>query len=240
METLTNLIFNSRLLQLLAAGITLLIVMQLIPRLIGMLRINRKSRQLLQRLFPAVEIFAWLLFIFWGMGKLWGDDPFYNTLLAGGFIFLLVLASWATIRDVAAGVVLKAEDGYEAGQKIRLQDLEGRIEHAGYRSLTIESASGELVKIPYSLIAKQSRILSVPKESSGGFAFRVQRANAAPVSELQSELHRQIINTPWASVTKSPQIRVIEETADFAVFEVVVYPIGKENGPKIERMLTEF
>lgn len=233
MAFLSKILFENAFLWVLLVGIALLILLRLIPRVIGMLRVKPGTRRLLRRGFPAVEALTWAIFIFWALGQFWGDNPFNNTLLAGVFLFLVIISGWFALRDFSAGIILKTEDAFEPGQYIRLKDWEGHILHAGHRSLAIETGTGEKVKIPYSCIAGQERSLSIPSESSRSNVLHLFYPKKLPADEAAEHLRRAILNTPWASATREPRIKLTSENKTDYFFEAIIYSSNEKNWEKI-------
>lgn len=237
MTFLGELIFENAFLWVMLIAIALLILLRWMPRIINMLRIRPNTRRLLRRGFPAVEALIWIIFIFWALGQFWGDAPFYNTLLAGGFLLLLALSGWFALRDFSAGIILKAEDAFEPGQYIRLKDREGQIIYAGHRSLTIETHLGEKVKIPYNRIAGQERSLGIPGEHNHSGILQLKFPKKRPANEMISHIRHIILNTPWASATHEPRIKLTSEDDAQYYFEVIVYSGSEEHLRKVEAHL---
>ncbi|MCB9089676.1 MAG: mechanosensitive ion channel family protein [Calditrichae bacterium] len=224
--------------QILLAGVVLFAAFRFIPKVIRMLRVRPQLRIYLTRALPVSEFLLWMLFIVWVLGKIAGNAqsllPLLLTLSLAG---LVIWAAWFAIRDVVAGVILKAEDIYETGQQIKLKSLEGRIVKSGYRSLMIETTSGEVVKIPYSRIAGQQRVLSNPAEIARSHSFSLKVPKTTPLPEAIERVRICALNAPWTSITREPQVKPGPETADYYHIDVVVYAPGEHYFQKIEALL---
>lgn len=226
--------------QILLAALMLFTAFRFIPKVIRMLRVRPRLRIYLTRALPVSEFLLWMLFFVWALGKIAGNArPLLPLLLTLALAGLIIWAAWFAIRDVVAGVILKAEDIYEPGQQIKLKSLEGKIVKSGYRSLMIETGSGEVVKIPYSRIAGQQRVISNPAEIARSHSFSLKVPKRMPLAETVERIRICALNAPWTSVTREPQVKPGPETADYYHVDVVVYAPGEHYFQKIETLLKQ-
>lgn len=216
-----------------AAGI-LFLALVLIRRLLRVLLARGVYRVAFHRAFPVVESLVWILFAVWAAGLVFVDPLSQTvavlTLIAVGVFWL----SWFAAKDFIAGLILRLQDDYAVGQEIHLNDVEGRILTVGYLGMDIEQASSEVMRIPYSKLTGVVHSRR-PPASSNHHQFRVEIPKRVSLEETLRRVRESALTSPWASLTKEPQIRPIAETDEEFILEVAVYGIGPERSEAIER-----
>ncbi len=76
-------------------------------------------------------------------------------LASAGIVGLAIgLGAKSLIEDVIAGLSLLSQDSIVTGDIIKIDDIEGAIEHIGFRTLTIRAENGSLHIIPNGQIKK--------------------------------------------------------------------------------------
>jgi small-conductance mechanosensitive channel len=225
---------QSALVKILLYGIILFAVLRAIHRAISMPRIKKLIGFRLSRFFPFIEAIIWILFLIWASQQFFTEKPIYNVFLAGAVVVVIVWASWFALKDVIAGIILRAEDAYETNQIIKLNNLEGKVRKLGYRSLGIETETGEYVKIPYSQIAGQLRVLSDPQQATHSHRFTITVPKSCSLDETARQLRLLALSAPWSSPKKEPQVKSLNDDDENYRFEVVVYSLGEIYFRKIE------
>lgn len=227
-------ISQTAILKILLFGAALYFVLRVVQKAIHLPRVKKLLGFPLYRVFPFIEMAIWGFFLLWAAQQFFQHRPFYTAVWIGALALLLIWASWFAIRDVIAGIILKAEDAYEINQRIKLPSVEGKIRRLGHRSLEIETAEGQIVKIPYGRIAGEERILSDPRETGRSYAFQVSAPASMAPEQAAERLRRAALNSPWSSVTKEPRVRFLGEQEGRYRFEVVAYPLGEAYSRKVE------
>lgn len=225
---------QSALIKILLYGIILFVALRAIHRTLSMPRIKKLVGFRFSRIFPFMEAIIWILFLIWASQQFFREKPFYNVFLAAAVVVVIIWASWFAVKDVIAGIILRSEDAYEINQLIELNDLKGKVRKLGYRSLGIESENGDYVKIPYSRIAGQLRILSDPHQTIHSHRFTITIPKTCSPDEATQQLRLLALNAPWFSPKKEPQVKTIGEDEKNYRFEVVVYSPGATYFSKIE------
>lgn len=225
---------QTAILKILLFGAALFFVLRTVQKAIHLPRIKKLLGFPLQRFFPFIEMAIWGFYLLWAAQQFFQHRPFYAAVWIGTLALLAVWASWFAIRDVIAGIILKAEDAYEINQRIKLPSVEGKIHRLGHRSLEIEIEGGQIVKIPYGKIAGEQRILSDPRETGRSYSFQVTAPKTLEPEQAAEQLRRAALDSPWSSVKKEPQVRFLGEQEGGYRFEVVAYPLGEAYSRKVE------
>ncbi len=203
-------------------GVVLLAVLQAIH--IGYSRLSRRwrSRLPIARLLPLVDVTVGLLYVLWAIGVILQRGVYYDAALLMVLAAAALLLSWFAARDWIAGIVLRVENAYDAGQRIRCGEVEGTIRTVGHLSLEIESSHGERIRIPYSRMSGEIRALRSGDAPREHYHFQIDVDGSADATAIR-RLREAILNSPWSSLDREPQIRVVEETSTQTRLEAVVY-----------------
>ncbi len=212
----------------------LFLIIKLFERIAKVVFVKRIYRLYFQRYYPILETVVWLLFVLWSIDQIFKDRLYYSVALILIILVTLVWISWFAVRDFIAGIIFKAQDVYEAGQWIKISEIEGRLKSIGYLSLEIEIESGEIIKFPYSKITGVIHSISDPEEHSNHHRFEIELNRTNSLKENVESLRQIILNSPWTLLTKAPQIQLLEENENHFVFEIFVYSISKEFFRNIE------
>src|SRR3989339_1591120 len=138
-----------------AVAVALFVILRLVSSYFQILTGKRKIRKMFRKVFPVVQMFLWVAYAFWAFDQLFIGMVAYPILTGSLIILIVVVFGWYFLRDFFSGIILKAENAFEAGQQIQTAEVSGTIKKLGYRSMEIANSEGELVKIPYSLLASQ-------------------------------------------------------------------------------------
>ena len=227
------------LLKVLSCGVALLFIFRFLHRLLDALLRLRGFFAPLSRALPVAEAVLWLTYIVWAVGAVFAEGLYYNMALLMVLTISLALVSWFAARDWIAGIILRVQDAYEIGQKIRFDEVEGTIRQIGHLALEIELSDGEQAKIPYSRISGQIRSQIRPDTTSNYHHFEIEIANETLLTEARQILRTTIMNSPWTAFEQEPQIKLLTETSTHLLFEVVVYTTGAGGGQAIEHHVRE-
>ena len=225
--------------KVLSFGVALLFIFRFLHRLLDALLRLRDFFAPLSRVLPVVEAVLWLTYIVWAVGAVFSQGLYYNAALLMVLTISLALVSWFAARDWIAGLILRVQDAYATGQKIRFGEVEGTIRQVGHLALEIELSDGEQAKIPYSRISGQIRSQIRPDITSNYYHFEIEIGNEIPLSEARHILRTAIMNSPWTAFEQEPQIKLLTETSTHYSFEVVVYTTGAGGGQIIEHQVKE-
>lgn len=218
-------------------AIAIFVVLRFSSRLLNAIQAGKKVHKLLIRVFPILEFTIWLGFSIWVINEVLYNYAYYNIILASIFGCLILIAGWYFIRDFIAGIILKIEIPFEKNQLIRTPMAEGILKKLGYRSVELESQSGERVKIPYSQLTSKSIHLQNIDDSMQGHETTVKVSAAIPVQEVKEKISTETMLLPWASITHLPIIKVAEQTETINTYSVHFHSLSDKHAAYISQHL---
>lgn len=201
--------------------------------------LRRSVKHRINRIIPLSEGIVWLVFMLWCIGQLIQNE-FWSSIGVLVVIFLVViLLFWLVIRDYLAGIILKTDGSIKQNDWIRVKDIEGKITELGNRTLLVTAESGETISIPYSAIAGEISAKPNPGEKLINHSFELKLSKNSEVETVINQLRRSILNAPWSSINKRPEIKLFEEAPGYYHFEVNLYSTRMVYFQKIKGYLSE-
>ncbi|MBS4061047.1 MAG: mechanosensitive ion channel [Bacteroidetes bacterium] len=207
----------------------LFLALRFISRLASSVPAKKNIHKFLLRAFPMVEFVIWLAFGLWIINYFFKENSFYGILVSIAAGSLIILLGWYFLRDFVAGIILKTEIAFEVNQRIKTSQYEGILRKMGYRSIEIESESGEQVKIPYGMITANAIVLQNLDESIHGSETSLRVSALVPVQEMKDRISKEILLLPWSSINHEPIIRLSQQEATFNTFLVHFYSISNKH-----------
>jgi small-conductance mechanosensitive channel len=182
----------------------------------------------------------WFVFAFWALEQLFIGMIAYP-ILTGSLIILMVgLFGWYFLRDFVSGIILNAENAFETGQQIRTAEVSGTIKKLGYRSIGIVSREGELVTIPYSLLASQKIEKPADTGNSGEQLIRLNISSNYPPEKIQNMLKIRILEMPWIMSDTNLKLKITRDDAGYYIAEIHVHLHSPDMEIKTEENLQAF
>ncbi len=80
----------------------------------------------------------------------------------GAFSIAISFATSTIIQNFVSGILVMGEQDFRVGDKIKIQDFEGRVSRIGIRTTILESENGDLIIIPNSLLISNPIIKKKP------------------------------------------------------------------------------
>ncbi|HUF50427.1 MAG TPA: mechanosensitive ion channel domain-containing protein [Longimicrobiales bacterium] len=206
---------------LLVAIIALIAGTRLLRWLIDVLPLGHGRRAAARRWLPAVQLVFGVAVIVLVAVFLLGRTP---ALVVGAAAALLVTgAAWFAIRDLIAGVVLRAEYGFEPGHIVYADDATGRVHRVGVRSVEIERTDGRRVRVPYSRLRALPISVTRPSESGGALRFTVTLPRHTGGRDDTARIRAAALHAFFASPHREPHIQLVAEDAHALSYDVTVY-----------------
>ncbi len=186
---------------------------------------------------PVMEGVGWFLFALWSVAYLFTNPTVAHIaiLLLWGAAFLGVV--WFVVRDFMAGVFLRIEGGFALNERVKVQGVKGIVTHVGYLGVELETDEGQTVRIPYTKIQNTVRFKDNPAKRIKAHQFELMLPKIAPVDALIERQRLLLHTTPWSSVTKSPQIKYLRESASAYHFNIVIYTLQVSYFQKVKAHL---
>jgi len=150
--------------------------------------------------------------------------------IVAALLAVVALATFGMLKDVAAGVVLKAAGSCQVGDSIRTQNVSGKVSRMGIRTLALVVSDGDELIIPYSRVS--SDLLWLKAAGSGLFAhtFVLPAADAGSQDSPFDRVRRLVLLHSAAAVSRPPEMRLVPSG-----LEVTVFTLDERRGPEIER-----
>lgn len=159
-----------------------------------------------------------------------GELYSYATL---SLLVVALLAMFALVRDVLAGVWLRMENSLRPGLIVGLGPSRGRIRSLGVRSFDMEVSDGSIERVPYS-VAARGRIARIA-DDGGISAHRVRLALNEQQPDVMLERARQIVlNHACTPIRRPPVIKLISTAAGLPEMEVTLYAASVTNASRVE------
>ena len=229
-----------RYLEVLAIALALFIILRFVANYFPVLASRKNIRTIFFKLFPVVEMLAWLAYVFWALDQIFIEIEAYQMLIESFILVVVLIFGWYFLRDFVSGIILKIENAFEAGQHINTPVASGTIRKLGYRSMEIVTSEGEFIKIPFSRLTGEN---IVRPADTGNWAERVIKLKIVSefhLEKIQSMLKNRILEMPW--IVSESNIRVIIACAEEKnyVAEIHFYTISPEMAVKTEEILQVF
>ena len=238
MDYLTFEITNSGILKFLFLGTILFIAQILIGKLIHLLPSKNKINLITKQFFPFIEILVWGIFLIWSASTLFNHNIVYTATILLFFLFALILFSWFLAKDIIAGIILKTENSFKIGDTLKFEKYSGKIIRTNYRYLEIETDKGISIRTPYSKIADNPIIKLNPTETminNQSIILTASKHNSE--TETINKIKVLLLNSPFVSITKKPNIKKSSETKDKFVFDITLSTLDAKYIPTIKSYL---
>lgn len=135
------------------------------------------------------------------------------------------------MRDLLAGVALKAGRVCQVGDRVRIEGIEGRVARMGYRVLVLETTRGDEVVLPYGRVAREAVVRTRTADGVASHEFTLQLPPQLSTAEARERIRRAALLCHWAAVAREPEVA---QTGD-AELAVTVFSLDPEHATEIER-----
>lgn len=230
---------NIALYTFLLLAIGLFLMFRLLNWLLPILFFRKGKRKHAWRYISIIEVFVWIGFLIWSVNYLSDNNQLYAFglfLLLFGFVFW---AAWIGLRDYVAGAIFKTNHDLRQNDTVRIGDFSGKIVKFAANKLVLETGSGEIIYLPYGNLFGKAIIKSHPAETILNYTFRFEVPKGSNILEITEKVYADIINLPWSSLKKEPQVKPLTETATGFEMEATVFSMEKEYFSEIEKVIKQ-
>lgn len=228
---------NINLYVFMALALILFFMQRLFTWLLPELFPKEEHRKFVQRYKTLFELGVWIVFIIWSVQYLQSTNQPYAIALFLLLILLVVFTGWTGLRDYIAGAIIKAGQKLSINEVVKVQDFTGKIIRFGSTNLVLESDSGETVYLPYSFLLGKAIVKAHPAESILRHTFRIEIAKREAISDSLTDIRIFILNLPWTSLTKEPQIKPVGESGSGQLVEITLYAFEKGHFQDMEHLI---
>lgn len=195
--------------------------------------LTRRAQPLAEIVFFISATMAVLLWL------LRGQDP--DTRFALGIIVAAII--WTVrpmIEDVTSGWFVRMEGLVETGRWVGLAGLaEGRVQKVGFRAVVVETARGDMVRIPLRQFAAHPVTSADTSSSSRAHSFTLEIRRTRPLAPLLAEIPAAAMTSPWSSTTRPPEVTVRAETETHYIIDVTTWALDPSFAADIEAAVRE-
>jgi hypothetical protein len=217
--------------------IGLFFIFRLVNWLLPLLIFKKGKRKLAWRYMAIVELFVWTGFLIWSVNFLAHNNQLYAI---GLFIILFIFTIWAAwigLHDFIAGAIFKTNRNLNLNDTVEIGEYHGKIRKFTSNKLVLETESGEIVYLPYASLYGKTIVKSHPADTILNHTFRLEIPKDAKLQQTTDKLYNNIINLPWSSLKKEPQIKPLHETESGFMLEITVFSMERDYFPEIEKTI---
>lgn len=219
---------NTAIYGFLGIGILLFATFRILHKMLVLIPGSRNRRQRIKTLMPIIEIITWAMFLIWQMNHFWKVNQLYAIALFIVLFTMVLWVVWFALRDFIAGAIFRMTKGFTLNETISVKGYSGRIAQFGTRNMVLETEHDETIYIPYSQLSGEVITRAHPAERIISHTFTLHIISTLPIDTLMDNIKNDIINLPWSSIKKTPQIRVTSREHNNIALEVVVYSINRQ------------
>jgi len=212
------------------SGLALACVLFAIRRALELVPLTGAQRDVLERVGPLVATVAVLAFSLFAARRLLGSTPANLPLVGAVVVVGFALAAWPAIRDVLSGVFLKAGRVCREGDVVRLDDIAGRVVRMGWRTIEIETPTGDHVVLPFSHVARNKLVRSGDRDALSPHTFVMPSPADLSLAEAKDTIHSSALLVHWSAVSRLPKVA---PQADGSL-EITVFAIDPDHHDVIE------
>ena len=193
------------------------------------------------RYYPAFCLVVALIFLPGALVRFYSMEDFQIWLA-----LMVVLAFFGRdiVRDVLAGIWLRAEGALESGGRVAVGGHIGRIGRLFLRSFELETDDGGSVRFAYGSASRKTIRRLAGQQSRAGHTFRVSLPGDSRSTEAaRRQIEFLVLNHAFVAIPSGrdsiPTVRPISVTEEKVEFEVNVRTIAPEQALEIERYVAE-
>ncbi|HZL08924.1 MAG TPA: mechanosensitive ion channel domain-containing protein [Prolixibacteraceae bacterium] len=227
-------------LEVLSLAVALFILLRFVSSYFPVLTGSRKIRKIFLKIFPMVEMLAWLAYVFWAIDHLQLGIAAYRLLTGSLIVVIVILLGWYFLRDFISGIILKSENSFEPGQLIHTAEVSGTIRKLGYRTMEIVTGEGVNVKIPFSLLSGQNIVKPADTGNWVEQLIRLQITSDDKPEQIQRLLKNRILEMPWIVSGEHIKIKITRDESGKYIAEIAIRSMNSEMAMKTEETLRVF
>lgn len=217
----------------------LFVIFRLLRLLYPLLIKKKEYRRLIGMALPVVELLSWLMFFVWSIGYFWRSHQIFIIGILVVLVFMCYWLSQYALKELIAGVVFRVSGRFQINESAKIGDYSGRIIRFRHQSIELETGKGKIVYVPYSHAIRSANVKSDYAEMITRDTLTITTGKKEKMPQTIENLRNVILQLPWTSIKKVPNIKPIAETEDSYTFEITVYSLDKNYFYKIRNHLSE-
>jgi hypothetical protein len=192
------------------------------------------------KIMVLAEFLIWITYIFQSGNFLFHGKFFYQYLVYGLILILLIFLTWFFLLDIFAGVLFRIRYSLALGTFIHAGNISGQIKSYGLTSVLLLTNEGLIQNIPYSKIISEviteEGFYGIIKEN----IFHIQADLSLGREQSEELIRTALLNAPWSNPKEEPLIRFIEENEKGLIYEVTLFTKKKKHLKLIAESLGKF
>ncbi len=223
-------------------GLLLFAIFKLLPFALNLLKPKKKTHDFLSGVIPIVELGFWLFFLSWYSFLFAGEGHLFGYLITGLLALLIFWLAWYYLRDLVAGIVLKAQKKLSLGDTIQTAAAEGRIIRFSLTDLQLISKDESISYIPYSWLLNKGVYHKLESKSlSSSNSIVLVNSSSKDYDTLEKAIRNYCLALPWVDFTKPLKVHLTNKTTEGMHIEIKLYLFDRKNkGLAEEALLKEF
>jgi hypothetical protein len=191
--------------------------------------LNRYPRlTIVGNIMVIAEFIIWIIFVFQSANFIFHQKFFYQYLVYGLILILLIFLTWFFLLDVLAGIIFRIKYSLGPGTFITAGGTNGQIKAHGLTSVKLLTGEGLIQNIPYSRLINEVITEAGLNGRTEENIFQIQ-ADLSLGREKSEELIRTaLLNAPWSNLKEEPLIRFIKENEKGYYYEVTLFTRKKK------------
>ncbi len=182
----------------------------------------------LKKKLPIIEIVFWAAFLISAATAIFHGGAIFTAGIVILFLLSAIYFMRPALKDIIAGLAMKAEGAFNPGETARILDAQGTIVKTGARSIQIETQEGETVLIPYGKISGEALTRLNPSDSVKSGSRRVGIPKTSSRKAAEETLRKEIFNSPWSHVVREANIKAAGEDEKHYLFDITLYSYKEE------------
>ncbi|MCB1144606.1 MAG: mechanosensitive ion channel [Leptospiraceae bacterium] len=215
-------------------GIGLFVFLNFLGIFLSRFSLKRAIGKKIYRIYPTLQVFLFVYYAIWVFANIFTIEPMYYYISSLLIVLLSVAIHWNFLRDISAGVVLKAEDRLKVGNSIQIGERFGRVLEIGYRGIILEDEKGDKIRLPYSYMAGEIISNRNGKKLITSHSFSID-GNRNNIPELRKKIEKIALYHRWTPPSQPPTLIADGTTAGQIL--VTVYTLGEFNGLQVEEKI---
>ena len=195
----------------------------------------RSRRVALETAVSALEVVAGFVYVLSAVPTVFSGRAEYSPYFAAVVAAAVLWVSWVAVRDLVHGVIFKAARVCRPGDVITLGGAQGRVARLGYRHLTLITARGDEVVLPYGVVSRETLVRAPVEAGAARHAFHLPRPGGVDLPRVTRAVQLAAFTHPWASAAHESEVALGPDET----LEVGVYALDPLSGPAIEARVRE-
>lgn len=155
-------------------------------------------------------------------------------LVVAALLAAVGLALQDSLRDLFAGIVLRAEAPFRAGDWVRLGEREGKVEQIGWRATRLRTLDGDTLTVPNREVSRHAILNRSRPKGPHSRALTLVVSDITPPNKVVSILEGLFAQVPGLVPDPAPAVRVVGHENAGVRYEVRYWTPAYDDVRRIE------